>query len=378
MSERLTPEARVTIGIAHVIARISASQKIETEHLLLAIMRENPAFLNRFLKTKVTGDPMGEVIHQNCAKGMDVPKLSEAPIPKRTEEFERVIASAAEEAQRAGRENIGIDHLLFAILREEDSAAARILRERGADIDLIRIQLAAAPYEPRSEKELKLRALNKMVNLLDDSHPSESGKIAEIRNRLESSDGEDATDLSDELMEIMRNKSSTAAGQDNAPGSSSRTTEKIRRQVFFAQFEAKRSGSSEVETGHLLLVILREQKNHLSLFLPLADSKEAVCAEIEQALRAGKGALPVEAFPKATRPPLSEECKRSQAYAQEEADRLWSQRIGSEHLLLGLLREEGSFAARIMRRYGAELEKVRRGLATSSGPGPASSSERLQ
>jgi ATP-dependent Clp protease ATP-binding subunit ClpC len=178
-------------------------------------------------------------------------------------------------------------------------------------------------------------------------------------------------------MEIMRNKSS-AAGQDTSPGSSSRTTEKVRRLAFFAQFEAKRSGSSEVETGHLLLVILREQKNRFSLFLPLADSKEAVCAEIEQVLRTGGSALSVETFAKATRPPLSEECKRAQAYAQEEADRLWSQRIGSEHLLLGLLREEGSFAARIMRKYGAELEKIRGGLATSSGPGRASSSERLQ
>jgi len=377
LSERFTPEARVAVGIAHAIARISSSQKIETEHLLLAIMLENPAFLNRFLKTKVTGDPISEVIHQDFAKGKGISKLSESATPKRTEEFERVIALAAEEAQRAGREAIGIDHLLVAILREENSTAARILRERGADIDLVRIQLAAAPYEPPSEKELKLRALNRMVNLLEDSHPSESGKIAEIRNRLECSDGEDATDLSDEVMEIMRNKSS-AAGQDTSPGSSSRTTEKVRRLVFFAQFEAKRSGSSEVETGHLLLVILREQKNRFSLFLPLADSKGAVCAEIERVLRAGGSALSVETFAKATRPPFSEECKRAQAYAQEEADRLWSQRIGTEHLLLGLLREEGSFAARIMRKYGAELEKIRGGLATLSGPGRASSSERLQ
>lgn len=377
MSERLTPEARVAVGIAHVIARISASQKIETEHLVLAIMRESPAFLNRFLKTKVTGDPMHEVIHQNFANGKEISKLTETAIPKRTEEFERVIALAAEEAQRAGREAIGIDHLLVAVLSEENSTAARILRERGADIDLVRIQLAAAPYEAPSGKELKLRALNNMVNLLEDSHPSESGKIAEIRNRLECSDGEDVTDLSDEVMEIMRKKSS-ATGQDTSPGSPNRTAEKVRRLVFFAQFEAKRCGSSEVETGHLLLVILREQRKHFSLFLPLADSNEAVCAEIEQVLRKGGSALPVETFVKATRPPLSEECKCAQAYAREEADRLWSQRIGSEHLLLGLLREEGSFAARIMRKYGAELEKIRARLATSFGPGRASASERLQ
>src|SRR5579863_5249032 len=114
MSERFAPDARVAVGIAHVIARISASQTIETEHLLLAIMRENPAFLNRFLTTKVTGDPIREVIHQNFAKGAEIHKLTETAIPKRTEEFDRVIALAAEEAQQAGRDNIGIDHLLFA------------------------------------------------------------------------------------------------------------------------------------------------------------------------------------------------------------------------------------------------------------------------
>ena len=217
MSERLTPEARVAVGIAHTIARISASPKIETEHLLFAMMRENPVFLNRFLKTKVTGDPIREVIHENFAKGQGISKLLETAIPKRTEEFERVIAMAAEEAQRTGRDDIGIDHLLLAILREENSTAARVLRERGADTDLVRIQLAATPYEPPSEKELRLRALNRMANELDDFHPSESGKIAEIRNRIECSDGEDAADLSDELMEIMGNKSS-AAGRGTAMG----------------------------------------------------------------------------------------------------------------------------------------------------------------
>jgi len=73
------------MGLAHCIARISASQMIETEHLLLAIMRENPAFLNRFLATKVTADPIGEVIHQNITKGVEISKLTETPIPKRTE-----------------------------------------------------------------------------------------------------------------------------------------------------------------------------------------------------------------------------------------------------------------------------------------------------
>jgi hypothetical protein len=60
MSERLTPEARGAAVIAYGIAKMSASQNIETEHLLIGIMRENPGFLNRFMKTEVTGDPFSK------------------------------------------------------------------------------------------------------------------------------------------------------------------------------------------------------------------------------------------------------------------------------------------------------------------------------
>ena len=56
---------------------------------------------------------------------------------------------------------------------------------------------------------------------------------------------------------------------------------------------------------------------------------------------------------------------------------LWSSRIGPEHLLLGLLREESSFAARIMRKYGAEPQKIREGLAASPDPSDTNSNERL-
>jgi ATP-dependent Clp protease ATP-binding subunit ClpC len=45
--------------------------------------------------------------------------------------------------------------------------------------------------------------------------------------------------------------------------------------------------------------------------------------------------------------PLSNESKRVLAYAAEEAERLGSKHIGSEHLLLGLLREKGAFAAHL-------------------------------
>src|SRR5204863_325435 len=64
--------------------------------------------------------------------------------------------------------------------------------------------------------------------------------------------------------------------------------------------------------------------------------------------------------------PLSNECKRVLAYAAEEAERLSHKHIGTEHLLLGLLREEKCFAAEILHERGLRLSTIREELARSS------------
>jgi uncharacterized damage-inducible protein DinB len=60
--------------------------------------------------------------------------------------------------------------------------------------------------------------------------------------------------------------------------------------------------------------------------------------------------------------PLSNESKRVLAYAAEEAERLSHRHIGTEHLLLGLLREENFFAAEILQERGLRLPAVREEL----------------
>jgi len=64
--------------------------------------------------------------------------------------------------------------------------------------------------------------------------------------------------------------------------------------------------------------------------------------------------------------PLSNECKRVLAYAAEEAERLSHKHIGTEHLLLGLLREEKCFAAEILHERGLRLSTIREELARTS------------
>src|SRR6202007_2851436 len=61
--------------------------------------------------------------------------------------------------------------------------------------------------------------------------------------------------------------------------------------------------------------------------------------------------------------PLSNECKRVLAYAAEEAERLAHPHIGTEHLLLGLLRESESFAAVLLMERGVDAKSVRETLS---------------
>jgi ATP-dependent Clp protease ATP-binding subunit ClpC len=80
--------------------------------------------------------------------------------------------------------------------------------------------------------------------------------------------------------------------------------------------------------------------------------------------------------------PLSNECKRVLAYAAEEAERLSHKHIGTEHLLLGLLREEKCFAAEILQERGLKLAQIRDELAArdageGAGAGTAARVEQL-
>src|SRR5213593_1107347 len=139
-----------------------------------------------------------------------------------------------------------------------------------------------------------------------------------------------------------------------------RYTEKARRVIFFARYEASQFGSPYIETEHLLLGLLREDKALTNRFLRSHASVESIRKQIE-----GHTTIR-EKVSTSVDLPLSNECKRVLAYAAEEAERLSHKHIGTEHLLLGLLREEKCFAAEILHERGLRLSTIREELARSS------------
>src|SRR5882724_12202465 len=139
-----------------------------------------------------------------------------------------------------------------------------------------------------------------------------------------------------------------------------RYTEKARRVIFFARYEASQFGSPYIETEHMLLGVLREDKVFTHRFVHGVAGVEAIRGKIEAAT------MVREKVSTSVDLPLSNECKRVLAYAAEEAERLNHKHIGTEHLLLGLLREEKCFAAEILHERGLRLSTIREELARTS------------
>ena len=150
-----------------------------------------------------------------------------------------------------------------------------------------------------------------------------------------------------------------------------RYTEKARRVIFFARYEASQLGQPFIETEHLLLGILREDKALTGRFVCKIEAIETVRNQIVAHTNIR------EKVSTSVDLPLSNESKRVLAYAAEEAQRLGHKHIGTEHLLLGLMREKGSFAAQLLKERGLTIEGVRNQLAAEPHSGAIQTGDRL-
>ncbi len=130
--------------------------------------------------------------------------------------------------------------------------------------------------------------------------------------------------------------------------------EKARRALFFARYEASKLGSRVIESEHILLGILREGEETVNELLRRFQIKpEELRREIE-----GERVF-VERISSTAELPLSEESKKILAYASHEAESMLHSTVGSEHLLIGILRVEGCMAMRLLSQHGLDLFNVR-------------------
>ena len=139
-------------------------------------------------------------------------------------------------------------------------------------------------------------------------------------------------------------------------------TEKARRVIFFARYEANEHRSEAIEPHHLLLGLVREDKQLFTRFSILTTlSLDSLVYRIRET------AGPRAKVSASVDMPLSSEAKCVLSYAADESNRLNHADIGTEHLLLGLLRAEQSTAAQLLSEYGLSFNIVRNALSGATG-----------
>jgi ATP-dependent Clp protease ATP-binding subunit ClpC len=133
-----------------------------------------------------------------------------------------------------------------------------------------------------------------------------------------------------------------------------RFTDKGRKIIILAREEAERHQNDYLGTEHLVLAILRESDGiALMILKKMGLSTEQIRLEIERNLPGGGTTMTFGEIP------FSPRVKKVIEYGVEEARLLGHNHIGSEHLLLGLLREEEGIGGKILRSLGANLLTAR-------------------
>jgi ATP-dependent Clp protease ATP-binding subunit ClpC len=128
MFERFTRKARRAVFFALYKARMFGSPYIETEHLLLGVLHENPTLSAQFFQPPTTPESLREQIRLNRPFQKEIPTSVKL---KASNECKRAFAYAAEEAERLNHHFISTGHLVLGLLREGNNLGANLLTQHG-------------------------------------------------------------------------------------------------------------------------------------------------------------------------------------------------------------------------------------------------------
>ncbi len=321
--------------------------------------------------------------HAHSAYGSP-PKLSAMSFDDFDESGKRVMAVAQDEAIRANHNYIGTEHLLAALVRADpDGPAGRTLARLGVSLDKVRTALefiigkgeapvgpADITLSPRTRKVLELardeaRRLGRpkvgaaeiLLGLVREGEGIASGILASLGIQLE-------TMRLALIRELGTGYPSSAPGTAPEPqgqpptrgyrGPFDRFNDRAKRALALAQDEAIRFNHNYMGPEHLLLGLVREGEGVAARALDaLGIDMMKIRKGVELAV--GRG----DATTSPSEITLSPRTKKLIELAVDESRKLGHSHVGTEHLLLGLIRDDGSMACEILKAQGVTLEKIR-------------------
>jgi hypothetical protein len=145
MFERYTEKARRVIFFSRYEASQYGSHYIETEHLLLGLLREDLGLLKTFLGLSDIGTEIRAEIEKRTQQGERISTSVEMPLSLQSRE---VLKFAAESATRLAHRHVDTQHVFVGLLRVENSLAAQVLMARGLKPASVLEKIAKSPVLP--------------------------------------------------------------------------------------------------------------------------------------------------------------------------------------------------------------------------------------
>jgi ATP-dependent Clp protease ATP-binding subunit ClpA len=326
---RFTERARKVLSLAQEEAQRFQHNYIGTEHILLGLIREGEGVGAKVLRNLgVDLQRAHDSVEFIIGRG-DRIVLGEIGLTPRAK---KVIEYAVDEARRLNHHYIETEHLLLGLLREGEGIAAGVLQSLGVDLEQARRQTFAVlggggqggVQEPRPEEvegsEIPDQDKDRAINL----EPLQDGDDRPLEATL---------------------------GQT---GRFDKFSVRARRVMESAQQEAQRFQHSYIGTEHILLGLVRENKGIAThVLLNLGVERDKVRSAVEFIIGSGDRIVVGEIG-------LTPRAKRVIELAVDEARRMNHSYIGTEHLLLGLVREGEGIAAGVLESLGVTLEKARK------------------
>jgi len=150
MFERYTEPARRVVFFARYEASEFGSATIESEHILLGLLREDLKGLQHFLPNSASLESIRLQIKAQVPVHEKTPTTIDIPL---SDECKRILSNTAEESRELGHSHIDTSHLLLGILREKNGIAGKILGGLGLELTTVREELRRKPA-PRPEASI--------------------------------------------------------------------------------------------------------------------------------------------------------------------------------------------------------------------------------
>jgi uncharacterized damage-inducible protein DinB len=323
--DNFTDRARKALQLAQEEAQHLDQTYIGTPHIVLGLLREEGGLAGQVLIE------MG--VELDRARLAVVKVLEEHHAIVRgviglTPGAKRSIESAMNVAQRLNQRFIGTEHLLLGMLELPDAEAVSVVQELGL-----------------ASEDVQAAVLKKLGKEGERIEPP--GWLSKFREKVQPEVG------AAQLEYVVGTGAEPRGSRASDPGRFEKFTQRARKTLQLAQEEAQRFNHNYIGTEHILLGLVREGDGVAARVLNnLGIELNKVRSAVETIIGRGDRMVMGEIG-------LTPRAKRVIEFAVDEARRLNHHYIGTEHLLLGLVREGEGIAAGVLESLGVTLERVR-------------------